>query len=706
MRSPGWQPTLPNDVDDAVHMYNTVLSDLLDKHAPLKTRSVTVRNPQPWMNDDIMEKKRLRRKHEKLSRKNKNNPDHRRDYMNKCMAVRDLITKAKTQYFLDKIENCEGDQKSLFNIVNLLLGRGKPTELPRLQSNAVLSEGFNGFFASKIVTIQTTLDEMKSTTTPLSINLQAALCRSLNKMEEFSPCSTDEVDKVCRNSSKASCQLDPMPTNILRELPSLIPIITHITNLSLSSGYFPSELKSAIIKPLLKKSTLDPDDFQNFRPVSNLSFLSKVIEKIVAAQLLKHLEKNNLLDKMQSAYKSGHSTETALLRVHNDIMMAVDKKKHVFLVLLDLSAAFDTVDHEILLHFLKEHVGLSGSVFRMFETYLKDRTQCVSIHNALSSLSQLVFGVPQGSVLGPIIFCMYTPPLGAIIQSHKLMYHIYADDTQLYFTCDVDSSADALACVEACIRDIRSWMITNKLKINDKKTEFLIISSPRAPMQLDVNITIGTSTIPPSASCRNLGVMFDKKACMDDQITSLCRSAHFHLRNIRAIRNLLTDSAAAQLVHALVTARIDYCNSFLYGIPDYKLTKLQRVHNIACRIVCNIRKFDHITPHMFDLHWLPIKMRVRFKVLLLTYKAYNGMAPAYLCDLVKPYVPGWPGLRSENQCQLERTVTRLKSYGDRSFQFAAIQEWHCLPQNIRESKSLEIFKKDLKLHLFKLAYLW
>lgn len=285
------------------------------------------------------------------------------------------------------------------------------------------------------------------------------------------------------------------------------------------------------------------------------------------------------------------------------------------------------------------------------------------------------------------------------------MYHIYADDTQLYFTCDVDSSADALACVEACVRDIRSWMITNKLKINDKKTEFLIISSPRAPVQLDVNITIGSSTIPPSASCRNLGVMFDKNACMDDQITSLCRSAHFHLRNIRAIRNLLTDSAAAQLVHALVTARIDYCNSLLYGIPDYKLTKLQRVHNIACRIVCNIRKFDHITPHMYDLHWLPIKMRVRFKVLLLTYRAYNGMAPAYLCDLVKPYVPGRSGLRSENQCQLERTVTRLKSYGDRSFQFAAIHEWHCLPQNIRESKSLEIFKKDLKTHLFKLAYL-
>ena len=163
-----------------------------------------------------------------------------------------------------------------------------------------------------------------------------------------------------------------------------------------------------------------------------------------------------------------------------------------------------------------------------------------------------------------------------------------------------------------------------------------------------------------SASCRNLGVMFDKNACVDDQITSLCWSAHFHLRNIRAIRNLLTDSAAAQLVHALATARIDYCNSLLYGIPDYKLTKLQRVHNTACRIVCNIPKFDHITQHMYDLHWLPIKMLVRFKDAPTKYRAYNGMAPAYLCDLVKPYVPGGSGLRSEYKCQLERTVTRLK----------------------------------------------
>ena len=185
---------------------------------------------------------------------------------------------------------------------------------------------------------------------------------------------------------------------------------------------------------------------------------------------------------------------------------------------------------------------------------------------------------------------------------------------------------------------------------------------------------------------------YQQQGMIPGQITSLCRSAHFHPHNIRAIRNL---------VHALVTARIDYCNSLLYRIRDYKLTKLQQVHNIACRIVCNIPKSDHITQHLYDLHGLPIKMRVHFKVLLLTYRAYNG-APAYLCDLVKPYVPGQSGLGSENQCQLQRTVTRLKAYGDRSFQFAAIHEWNSLPQNIKEGISLKIFlKKPLKIHLFK-----
>ena len=204
-------------------------------------------------------------------------------------------------------------------------------------------------------------------------------------------------------ASKSSCSLDPIPTGLLRDLlPTLAPVIADLVNASLSSGKFPSDLKSAIVQPLLKKPSLDPDVLKNYRPVSNLSFISKVIEKVVAARLLDHMTENGLMDPYQSAYRKGHSTETALVRVHNDIVSAVDKGMGVCLILLDLYAAFDTVDHTLLLTFLKEHIGLGGQAFDLLKSYLTGRTQCVSIKGVLSELKELAYGVPQGSVLGPI----------------------------------------------------------------------------------------------------------------------------------------------------------------------------------------------------------------------------------------------------------------------------------------------------------------
>ena len=429
-----------------------------------------------------------------------------------------------------------------------------------------------------------------------------------------------------------------MPTSLVFQLfPHLAPIITEIVNKLLSSGIFLSSLKSVIVHPLRKKATLNSEIFKNYRPVSNLPFISKVIEKVIAARLLDHMQENNLLDPMQSAYKKSHSTETALLRIHNDIISSIDRGKGVFLILLDLSAAFDTVDHHILLSFLENHIGLHGTVLNLFRSYLTGRTQCVSINGVLSELKELAFGVPQGSVLGPIEFCTYTLPLGAIIRSHKLDYHIYADDTQLYFSFDLKNPSQSLDTICACASDIRSWMIKNKLKINDDKTEFLVITSPHAKIDQDIHFSIGQSSISPSESCKSLGVMFDSHINMERQIQNICRSAYFQLRSIGSVRHLLPDAAAAQLVHALITSRLDYCNSLLYGIPDSKMKRLQRLQNIAAHIVARCPKSAHITPVLHDLHWLPVKMRILFKILLLTYRCVHGTAPVYLSELIVPY---------------------------------------------------------------------
>lgn len=380
----------------------------------------------------------------------------------------------------------------------------------------------------------------------------------------------------------------------------------------------------------------------------------------------------------------------------------MDKGRGVCLILLDLSAAFDTVDHTILLTFLEEYIGLDGPTLNLFKTYLSDRTQCVSIGGVLSELSELMYGVPQGSVLGPIAFCIYTIPLGVILKHYKIDYHIYADDTQLYCSFDVQSKNDVINLISNCISDIRSWMIRNKLKINDDKTEFLIISSSHSKLLHDGKIEIGNSEIMPSKSCKSLGVMLDKHMAMDCQIQNVCRSTLFHIRNISAIRRLIPQSAAAALVHSLVTSRLDYCNSLLYGVPACKLNQLQRVQNIAARVVTLTRcsPENHITPILKDLHWLPIKIRIDFKILLMTYKCVNAIAPEYLCNLVTKKKCPRP-LRSEKLELLNVPATRLKTYGDRSFQYAAAVEWNKLPLDVRNSPSITSFKTNLKTYLFK-----
>ena len=215
----------------------------------------------------------------------------------------------------------------------------------------------------------------------------------------FREVSEEEVSKIILNSPSKLCELDPLPTQLLKDsLPEVLPFITKIINISLSTSTVPQSFKDAIVNPLLKKFGLDQNVLNNYRPVSNLLYLSKILEKVVFKQLMEHLIRNNLREKYQSAYKMFHSTETALLRVFNDLLNALDDGNICILTLLDLSAAFDTIDHDILLSRLNTTFGISGSVLKWFESYLNGRTNRVKIGNNFSQSTILEYGVPQGSV--------------------------------------------------------------------------------------------------------------------------------------------------------------------------------------------------------------------------------------------------------------------------------------------------------------------
>ena len=290
---------------------------------------------------------------------------------------------------------------------------------------------------------------------------------------------------------------------------------------------------------------------------------------------------------------------------------------------------------------------------------------------------------------------------GHIIRDHNLSFHIYADDTQIYIAFKPSDSFAAIQQLELCIGKIRSWMTNNKLKLNDDKSEFIMISSPHNKKTLESpEIRIGNEILPTSDSVRNLGVMMDSIFNMEEHITFVCRSCFFHLRNIGSIRKYLTGDIASKVIHAFITSRLDYCNSLLYGLPDKLIFRLKKVQYTAVRIITLCNPNDHITRHLKALHWLPVRLRIKFKLLLVTYKIMNGLAPSYLSELLLP-CELHRELRSSCMGNLEIPRTRTVTYGDRAFSAVAPRLWNELPLEIRNAQTVTIFKTDLKTHLFQ-----
>ena len=529
------------------------------------------------------------------------------------------------------------------------------------------------------------------------------------KFDCFKEITKEEVLKIINSMAAKTCGSDPIPSSLLKELaPYIIRHITTIVNESLRKGVVASKWKTSVIKPLLKKVSLDPI-MKNYRPVSNLPFMSKLVETCILAQFNKHCEDNLLMPDYQSAYRSNYSCKTSLVKLVNDIHWDFENQNAVALVALDLSAAFDTVDHDMLLDVLSTRFDVSGSAYNWLTSYLRPRNCLVEIEGSRSSERSLDFSVPQGSCGSPVLYSVYASSLKTEILANVRL-NALADDHSLNYAFKANNreqEVETMNSLEQCLLGINRWMNQNRLKMNTEKTEFIIFGSGQnLPKCSTKNINVCGDIAECSNKIRLLGMWLDAGLTFKHQISMKCHMAMFNLQKIRQIRPVLTMEACQTIVFGLVTSHLDYANALYIGLPDCDLAKLQHVQNAVAKLVLNKSKYDSATQALKELHWLPIKFRIIHKLLTLVYKSLKGNTPKYLQEFLQKQQPGRDGIRSGNDLAITLKVqrTKCKKFADRSFSVAGPRMWNNLSHNIRSADNLDSFKSKLKTHLFKDAF--
>ena len=395
-------------------------------------------------------------------------------YRQMCRTSNRLINKSRHDHYAAQIEsaNCCKDR---WRTVNSLLHSGKKRTVHSSADNSKLCVSFSNYFADKI-------DKLKRVVASEVIALGTPRPAELHftglALNNLSCVTLVEVSKILTSIPAKSSPLDFIPTSLLKQCNMLFAeIIARLGNMSFSQGIFPTKYKFSVVTPLLKKPNLNSDVPANFRPISNLNNISKIIERLFLSRIQPHVCSSGNFSPTQSAYRRHHSTETALLHTLDYVYHSSDNRQPTIVVSLDFSSAFDTIDHAILLSRLNDCFGLSGNALAWVESYLQNRYQCVQLGQAASPYTLCLTGVPQGSVLGPLLFSCYVSPISSIASSHNVGIQQYADDTQLYIALKASESSTQLAQFSSCLSSLHDWFCHNGLSLYSSKSESILFGS-------------------------------------------------------------------------------------------------------------------------------------------------------------------------------------------------------------------------------------
>lgn len=680
-----WTPIFRgNNVDTMVKFFNKSILNLFDHHAPVKKIKIK-HKPAPWVNSDI---KIVMSKRDKAKRIFNRVPS---DYnLSNYKCLRNLCNRlcriAKRRYIHESITNAGSDKVWRF-LKSLGIGKVSSSCADTTDVNAL-----NSFFTTPPLVLNnsiklTTISSISSTSFPQ--------CPPFF----LQPVTDVEVQRHIASISSLAMGSDNICSRMIGLLlPDALPIISNILNFSLSSGVFPSDWKLGHIIPLPK--VLNPVTLSQYRPISILPYLSKVLEHIVHGQLMQHVVNNKLLNPFQSAFRPGHSTITSLIRVTDDIRLAMDGGQLTIIVFLDFSNAFNSTDYDILLEILK---SLRIGSLEWFRSYLIGRSQRTCLKDLRSVWNNLLAGVPQGGVLSPLLFSFFINTVSAIISSK---FHLYADDLQLYRHCSVLDVTRAVNEINLDLQRINSWAQSYGLLINPSKSQAMIIGSRYMRNQLTHIPTIfyNNTPIPLSHTVKNLGLVFSADFSWESHISSISKKVHYTLHSLKSLQNFLPLQTKITLMVALILPIIDYADSCYPDATEEQLNKLERIQNLCIRFIFGLRKYDHVSQYRARLKWLPIRLRRNTHILCLLYNIlFCPLTPYYLkerFEFIHP--PGSPCRPSVSF--LLRVPMHKSSTFTYSFTVSAIKLWNSLPNHIRNSTSLCSFKNKLKQYYLSCSH--
>ena len=677
---------LYNDPESALDTWYDLFLSVLNKHAPMKKRRVKSTNLPDWMNKDILEASQKKKQIEKARKlKGEKKSDEEKVLQNK---IKNMVRSARTKLFIN-LAGSKNEVNKLWYAMNVFIKGSKTKD----QSPKFSPNEFNKFFLS---VSQSALDDLHTEESDCNDQdlLKAFCTEKLSNSTTFKVplLAVHEVGKLITSlNNKNSFGCDGISNKLLKlALPYIVDSLTYIFNLCIDKNTFPSQLKNAKVIPIQKsKSSFE---LSNYRPISVLSVLSKILEKHVNSNLSSYLEKYSLYHPLQSGFRPLHSCASALTLLTNQWLSGINSSKISGSLFLDLSKAFDLVDHALLLSKLSLYLPNSPSLL-LFKSFLENRTQKVLLNGTFSDVGRITCGVPQGSVLGPVLFGIFINDLPLSISPKEVECHMLADDTTLQTQAkNIQTVSSSLQNATA---DVYKWCLKNKMKINSNKTKSMVITTRQkhqlSPLKLDLKV--GNNCIEQVTSHKLLGIIIDQDLSWSSHITTLSKKLNRNLHLLSRLQSILPLHARKLFYFAHIKTHLDYVSVIWDNCSKEKLKSIYSIQKRATKLVLQNHSLTAID-RFCELNALPLPEQLILNKATLVFKALNREAPSYLHDLL--YQPH--SKYSTHKLNLYQPLPRIDLYKD-SFSFSGPEKWNALPVEIKRKSSLTQFRVALRKHL-------